>query len=359
MSRALLLLAALLLALGPAPGCRKSRQPAGSPPDKGAAAPDRGPRRPAPTRYEACARLEPPPAGKVKPITLGGVRLVPDGPVLRPAPDQPRSAGQHLVLGVLGALHRADAKNLARLRAVRDHLVGQGAQGIVVLGGLDPEYQGIRALLGALHGLVPLLALPGELESRSGFSGALENLGAGVVDFTLVRAVLHPAATLVGVPGYHLVHHLTARQQGCSYDGLDLAELAALARDLPRPRVLLAHGPPRMSGPHALDRAFGGINAGDPLLTRLLQDGGFSHGFFSHLHESAGRSLTSGAGPLAAGIGALLLNVGSADATPHQHLDGTTSRGTAALVTLSMGWATHRIIDLAKLGKPAEKRGIN
>ncbi len=324
---------------------------------------EQGAGRPAPKGYEACARVEMPPAGRIEAITMGGVRLVPEGPVLRPAGQESKKASKRLVLGVLGGTHHADAANLEQLARLRVRFHEAGVHAIVVLGGLDDSYQGIRDLLKILHGGVPLVALPGNLESRSGFSGAAQNLGSGVVDMTIVRAVVHPAGTLVGVPGYHLLHHLKAGEQGCSYDSHDLAEVAELAKKLPEPRVLLSHGPPRGQGIRALDRAFGGINAGDPDLTRLLREGGLRFSLSSHIHESAGRAQTLEGRPLSpeARSGSLLLNVGSADAVPHQDLAGQISRGTAAVVTLEAGMASYRIIELAgsPSGKPAEKNGNN
>ena len=341
-------------------GCPRAGPGASAGRDTGTAGQDSAPTRPAPVGFEACARVAPPPVDRVKPVTLAGVRLVLQGAVMRPAPHQ-RASSRRLVLGVLADTRFADEANVSRLRLLRDHLVSLGAHAIVVLGGLDATYEGTRALLGALHGRLPLLALPGDRASRSGFSGALENLGQGVVDFTLVRAVVHPAATLVGVPGYHLTHHLRAEVQGCSYDREDLAEVATLALTLPAPRILLSHGPPRAEGPGAVDRALGGINAGDPALTRLLGAGKFQFGLAAHLHEAGGHATTLAGAPVAPGDSAegLLLNVGSADRVPHENLRRGTSSGTAALITLDHGIATHRVIDLDDLGKPAEKNRNN
>ena len=291
--------------------------------------------------------MTPPPPGKLKEISLAGIRLIPDGSRLVPAPGQSVGAPR-LVLGVLADIHQADEDNLKQLGRIRALLEQAGAHAIVVLGGMDATYEGTRAALASLKGKLPLLALPGDRASRSGFSGAVENLGQGVVDLTLARAVVHPAATLISVPGYHLVHNLRAAEQGCSYDAEDLREVAALARQQGAPRVLLAHGPPRGKGPGAIDRAFGGINAGDPRLTRLLEQGDFAFGLFAHLHESGGRAARADTGeaiPLGTWASSMLVNVGSADATPHEDLAGFWSRGIALLVTFHQGRATYRVID--------------
>jgi len=318
--------------------------------------------RPLPTTHEACARLSLPPPGKLKEITLAGVRMVPDGFSLKPAPDQKLPAQPRLLLGVLADTRHADKANLEQLTLVRTNLEAAGAHAILVLGGLDSTYEGTREALLRLKGKLPVLALAGDRASRSGFSGAVENLGAGMVDLGLARAILHPAATLISVPGYHLIHELLAGSQGCSYDTHDLDEVASLAQTLPAPRVLLAHGPPRGSGPGAIDRAFGQINAGDPQLTRLLEEGAFSFGLFAHLHEAGGRGvrLKSGAPvkPKSA-TPSLLLNVGSADATPHEDLAGSWSRGTLALVEFLSGNATYRVIKLDGASNSSETKRNN
>ena len=222
MIRLVALLAATTVLAGGCPA--ENKRPAAK-----AGKPDAALQRLQPTTHEACARITLPPADKLKEITLAGIRLVPDGALLRPAPNQ-KMAAPRLILGVLADTHQADEANLAQLGRLRKQLEHAGAHAIVVLGGLDSTYEGTRAALAQLKGKLPVLALPGDRASRSGFSGAVENLGQGFVDLTLARAVIHPAATLISVPGYHLVHNLRAAEQGCSYSGEDLADVATLAR---------------------------------------------------------------------------------------------------------------------------------
>lgn len=300
-------------------------------------------------KYQHCARVDPGAAGKVKPITMAGVELSLVGPVLS-------GGGQHrpgrLVLGVLGDTREALPATLKKLGLLVGEFRRAKAAAVVLLGGIDKSYEGVRAVLARLReGGLPVLALPGDRASRAGFSGAVENLGGGVVDFTRVKAVVHPRATLVGLPGYFRAHHLLAGEQGCSYDAPDLRLLGALAARLPAPRVLLSHGPMRGSKPGDVDRAFGDINVGDPLITRLVVDGKFAVVLSAHVHESAGRARTLGGEPVAEGAWTptLQLNVGAADTTPHEDLAGGWSSGTAALVELEPARARFRMIKLKLL----------
>jgi hypothetical protein len=195
---------------------------------------------------------------------------------------------------------------------------------------------------------LPLLGLPGDRESRSGFQAAMDALEKDAVDLTRVRGIQFPGASVVGVPGYFLYHQLLAREQGCSYDEHDIVALTRLARGLPLPRLLLSHGPPRGRGAASVDRAFGDVNIGDPLLRRLMEQAEVRFGLFAHVHESAGHATTLDERPVRemTWSDSLLLNVGSADAVAHEDLAGRWSRGTAALVELRSGKARYRMIHL-------------
>ena len=338
--RKVILLVSVVLATA---SCKKPRPSSTDVPEKQSAKPKQL------VKFEHCARVDPAAAKKVKPITIAGVKLSLDGAVLRYS-GKPKTA--RLVLGVLGDTREALPATLRKLDLLVAEFKKRGAAAVVVLGGIDETYEGIRAVLAHLkNGGLPVLALPGDRESRSGFSGAVENLGQGVVDFTRVRAVVHPGAPLVGVPGYYRAHHLLAGEQGCSYDAADVARLQTLAAGLPGPRVLLSHGPPKGKGASGADRAFGDVNVGDPLLARLARRGRFAVVLAAHVHESAGRATTLDGRPVAAGVWSpsLVLNVGAADTTPHEDLRGVWSTGTAALVEVEQTRARFSMIELGSL----------
>jgi Icc-related predicted phosphoesterase len=308
-------------------------------------------------RYERCATLSP--DGKLKPVSIFGLKLVPrsGGAVLRA--ESPPPADRRLVLGVLGDTKEALPATLKHL----DRLVAwfrlMGVSAVVVLGGIDASFEGTREVLGRLQRFGPVLALPGDRESRSGFQAAAE-AHRRVVDLVRVRALSCPRVLgLIAVPGYHLPHHLHAREQGCSYGEEEIRALVPLARKLPAPRVLVAHTPPRGRGARAVDRAFGKVNIGDPKLSRLMREAEIPFGLFAHVHESAGHATTLSGEPVPERTWStsLLLNVGSADSVLHEDLEGNWSRGTAALFELEKGRARYRMVDIARLPKAgAEKK---
>lgn len=348
--RLVLVLAPLLLAACP------DREKTRPKPDAAVAVkPDTKAPAPGP-RYESCAGLT---AEKLPgSVAIFGLRLVPrDGDaVLRP--ESPAPAGRRLALGVLGDTKEALPKTLDQLDRLVAWFRVMGVSAVVVLGGIDTTFEGIRDILGRLQRLGPVLALPGDRESRSGFQAAAEAYPR-VVDLTRVRALSCPRLVgLIAVPGYHLPHHLHAREQGCSYDEVAIRALVPLARELPAPRVLVAHTPPRGQGARAVDRAFGKVNIGDPKLSRLMREAKIPFGLFAHVHESAGHATTLAGEPVPERTWSpsLLLNVGSADSVPHEDVEGRWSRGTAALFELEKGRARYRMVDLARLpGQPASQ----
>jgi hypothetical protein len=301
---------------------------------------------PAPTlRYEACTRG----GGPIKPLRWGSLQLVPRGEVLQPEGQPP--APVRLVLGVLGDTKEALPATLERIGRLAEGLKRAGATAVLVLGGLDEKFEGQRAVLEKLRGL-PVIGLPGDRESRSGWQAAMESTQPLGADLSRARGVALPGASLLGVPGYYLPHHLLAKEQGCSYSAEDLQALARVARDLPQPRLLLSHGPPRGEGKAAVDRAFGEANIGDPLLGNLLREAEIRFGLFAHVHESAGHATRRDGKPVPEGEWSdeLLLAVGSADSVPHEDLTGRWSGGTAALLEIAGTRARFKLLRLDEAG---------
>ena len=287
---------------------------------------------------------------RVRAPVVGGRRLVVEGAVLRA-----RGAKRRWVFGVMADPREASGPVLDAVARQAGILVHRGALALVLLGGIDPTFEGTRNILGVLDAVAPVFALPGDQVSRSGFRAAVENAGPNVVDMTLVRAVVLPGATLVAVPGYHLPLFTAAKDQSCGYDRADLDAVAELVDTLPGPRVLLAHGPPRGSGETAVDRAFGRINVGDPRLSRWMGAAGVTFGLFGHVAEAVGHATDMAGSPVAAGqlSPSLLLNVGSVDAIPHQRLDGSWVGSTAALVEIVGGKARYTLVtEPRRTGRP-------
>jgi len=312
-------------------------------------------------RYEHCTTRT---ANKpLSPVRLFGAELTPaTGSAVLRARSAP--AGHRMVLGVLGDTREALPATLEQLQRLAQQFRRASVSAVVVLGGIDTSFEGIKQVLAPLRAAGPVLALPGDRESRSGFCAAAETERA--TDLVRVRALDVGWIGLVAVPGYHLPHHLMAREQGCSYDDPDIRGLLDLVQQLPALRLLVAHGPPRGEGAQAVDRALGQVNIGDPLLRRLMQEAQIGFGLFAHVHESVGHATTVDGARVRpmTWSSSLLLNVGAADSVPHENLDGSWSRGNAAIVELTdrcgvcgsgapdstaCACARYRMLDLARL----------
>jgi hypothetical protein len=309
------------------------------------------PRQPERRGYARC--LAPPAAEQgEKELTIAGVRLTQRGERLVATDPRDRTPGQsdgtepRLALGIVADTRQATPSTLETLEGFDEAFEKAGVDATVVLGGIDPTFEGTRQVLGRLAARRPLLALPGDLCSREGFRAAMREMGPDGIDLTLVHVVELPYATLVAVPGFFLPHHLAAKAEGCGYDQSDLSRLEQLLSGTRSPRLLLAHTPPRGRGAAAVDRSFGALNIGDPQLTRLIERGTIQAGLFAHLYEAAGHATTADQEPLAAQTWSetLWLNVGSADSGPHEHLERGWVGPTAAIVELQRGKWRYRLI---------------
>ncbi|MBK6847961.1 MAG: hypothetical protein IPG96_10630 [Proteobacteria bacterium] len=301
-----------------------------------------------------CTRAAPPADGGSPPTVLGGVELVTrsagrlEARELRGGAGDGRGRGARLRLGVLSDTREALPQTLTNVARLVARFRAARVDAVVMLGGLDSSFVGAVRLLRALRGPWALLALAGDRSSAEGFQAALRHADPAAIDLTRTQIVAWPTLTLVGVPGYHLPHHNLAGPQGCGYDAADLTLLTARLRGTALPRLLLAHGPPRGQGPHAVDRASGEVNVGDPLLRRWIDEAQVRFGVFGHVHEAAGQATRLDGSPVAPGLwsDSLLLQVGSSEAVPHQQRTGDWSTGTAAVLELDGSRARYTMITL-------------
>ncbi len=276
-----------------------------------------------------------------EPRTFGGADFLLHGSRLERV--GPASTGP-LVIGVLGAIKDATAETrhnlVAAARAFRraqvDFVI---VNGDVVGEAAEPVATVLEALGEAFA--VPVFIHVGNSEWVSAFSAAMSDVATRfphLVNMNMVRHVEWGGVHVVSLPGYHDRKFL--RQGACHYDNDDVAALRAYVASL-RERggavVLTAHGPPRGAGPEALDVLHEGNNVGDEHISGLLRDG-IEFGVFSHILESGGRALADidatslVAVPMKRPTPKLYANVGAATSFAWGMLDGTTSRGLAAVL---------------------------
>lgn len=163
-----------------------------------------------------------------------------------------------------------------------------------------------------------------------------------------VRQIALDDGAIYTLPGYHdrrFVHTGGA----ATYDKDDLYDLRRMIRAGPGPKVLVAHGPPKMSGKRGIDRATGAGHVGDPAITDLIEGAEVKVGIFGHILEAGG---------LASDLKgkrrrkpkkwtkSLYVNAGSASPDPWGLLDGKTSYGMGMLVTVKGNKAKYQVLRL-------------
>lgn len=350
-----LLRLSILLTLAAASGCPPARDtPADQRADRGSVTPSDASRATAKPAFVPCATMNEPSGALTPTIRIQGAALTARGSRLvaeRLGRDGDTRRASPLRLGVLADTREALPATVEALVALRSAFIDAKVDAIIVLGGIEATFDGMRLLLTRLGTGVPLLAMPGDLASHEGFQAALRELGSRAVDLTSYRLVELPGATLAAVPGYYRRHHIAAGPQGCSYSPGDLQQLGkALAARGAIPRVVLSYGPPRGDGAHAVDRAYGDVNIGDRSLARLMRETGARFGLFSHVCESGGHATDLDGHPVAedSWSDSLLVNVGAADSVPCQRLDGSWWASSAVIFEVSARGARFRRVHSRK-----------
>ncbi|MFH1807890.1 MAG: metallophosphoesterase [Pseudomonadota bacterium] len=268
-----------------------------------------------------------------------------------PVPDR-------VVIGLLSAIKEVDDDTRANLQTALAQFRQRQVDVIVVNGDLaldQFDLEDVMRQLGA-SGL-PVFVLIGNSEGRGGFNRAFvaaEKDHPNLFNLNWQRHVDLGRVDLLSLPGYHDRVFMPQRS-GCQYKTSALEELAQLAGTLHqegRTPVLVGHGPPRSTGPAAIDLAHEAGHVGDPLLAQMLEDAGIHYGLFGHILEAGGRgcsNLTRGDAAKPGAVHSTLhVNVGSASATPWGMLDGRTSRGLAMVVSFEKKGARYEVLTLRR-----------
>ena len=261
-------------------------------------------------------------------------------------------AGQAVKIGIVGDASEALPATLANLERFAGVFRREKVAAIVFVGGLGSTEEEIAKILSALKPAdVPVFALPGESEPMTAMKGAIaraKKAGVEVVDLSEKRAIRGEGLAILSLPGYRDGYYVATG--GCRYRAPEVAALKDLAAwlasgDGEPPLLIVAHAPPRGSGPLALDWALGGANVGDPELAKILPSLKARVGAFGHVVEAGGRGW-DGQAPLAEGAWAeqLYVNAGAADAVPHELSKGGAAHGQAVLVEIADGKARFRVM---------------
>jgi hypothetical protein len=281
-------------------------------------------------------------------FTLGEMKLERAGAVLNITTSDP---DDEFRMGQITDVKDFTPENMANIKVALGWFAKEKVDAIAVTGDIGESAEGIEKVLTEVAKSGKLVfAIAGNRECRSHFSTALaavQKTHKNVINMNKVRVVNADDASIVSLPGYYNRSYIHC-PEGCSYNEADVKALATFAAKTTGPvRVLLSHGPPKMSGDKGLDRIHEEVNVGDPNLTEYLKtSGSFPFGCFGNIQEAGGYATDlSGENRIAQNAYAdkLYMNPGPIDAVRWSMLDGTESLGMAGLLHIKGKQAKHKI----------------
>ncbi|RMG19186.1 MAG: hypothetical protein D6729_05815 [Deltaproteobacteria bacterium] len=254
-----------------------------------------------------------------------------------------------LRFGVLVGIKEADPATLRSLDRFLRRFQHAGVDAVLVGGDTARgRFELERIFTQLAESGLPILAIPGNNESRTRFNGALLQVWRShpnVVNMSLVRRVDLDGVDIVSLPGYHL-RQFASESASCIHDAEDVKSLVPLAEGADDPVLLLTHGPPKQRGRRRLDFIPDAGNVGHALLTETIRRAGIRFGIHGHIVEAGATATTLDGSPVKQGRWSreLFLNPGIANSLPTVLNAGWTSYGTAAIVSVRRGKARWKLL---------------
>ena len=254
-----------------------------------------------------------------------------------------------IIVGVLGAIKDATDDTKANLQKAKGAFKKAKVNVILLNGDVaeTAEISDTARIITEVFGDfgAPVLVHSGNSEWTSGFTNAFaeaEKASPAFFNMNLIRDLDLGGVHFVSLPGWSVRQFV--KQGGCHYEASHVDEVRQVAqaiKDKGELVILTAHGPPRGPDPKSLDRTWDFGNVGDESLAQLLQDDVVRFGIFGHILEAGGRATDDATKhkplklPMKKATPRLFVNVGSASSIGLKMLDKKTSRGMAAIVTIT------------------------
>lgn len=269
-------------------------------------------------------------------------------------------------VGVVGPINEDSGENMLALKRYVKFFQDEKVDAIVVTGDIGDIAAGIARVLKELSAAkVPVMAYAGNQECRAEFTdglAAVQKEASNVINMNAVRVVEFPELTIVSLPGHHDANYMKCTT-GCRYFQSTIDEVVRVAKEAKNPVLLVAHGPPKGSGPQALDHAGAAGNVGDPAIATAIANGNIAFAFGSNIKEAGGRATSDPAGTTLVKESTeskkLYVNPGPADTFGWEMNDGTKSVGMAAVFKLKNGsaqWKSFRMKPLSAAEKAEAKK---
>ena len=243
-----------------------------------------------------------------------------------------------LRLGLLGAPKDALPATHKNLERFLEWFRAEGVHVIIVNGDIGYSEEDLEPTfeLLARSGLL-VIVHAGNADPVGEFNRAARKVSArspNLINGNFVRLVEIGSASLVLLPGYHDARYISSGA-GCQYYGTDVAGLARLVGEAAGTPIIVAHGPPRGEGAHAIDNAWDAGNVGDEQLTKFLAAHKVRFGLFGHILEAGARGVDPRTGVALTTdtwSDAAWLNAGSSTSLAVDLHHGTEHKGMAGVV---------------------------
>lgn len=245
---------------------------------------------------------------------------------------------QILRIGIISAIKDDRDATQTAVRELIEWLQREKMDVLVANGDLASNEFEMETVFKLLAGSgVLVVASAGNTESCGSFNNIAEKTFAAHENFVngnWVRRLELDDGTLLTLPGYY--DKRFAHTGGAAkYKEADVETLSEIAEGAPGIKILVSHGPPKMTGRHGIDIITDGTHVGDQAMAELIDDLGIRFGLFGHILESGGRG-TDAAGKKRQTQGkwakSLFVNAGTANPDPWPMLDGSTGYGMGMFV---------------------------
>ncbi len=282
---------------------------------------------------------------KNKTLTLGGKKYTHSGHRLE---IKSYDADKKIKIGVVGAIKDASEGTRKNFAEAIKWFKAEGVEWIIANGDLALEefdLEDVADMLGETG--MPTIVILGNAESRGSWARTFKDRAEkypNLVNGVWVRQIIADDVEFWTLPGYHnkaFVH----QGAGCLYKPEDVKDTRKkLTPKGDAPVVLIAHGPPKGKGKHALDYISDKKNVGDPSINKMMKKANISFGLFGHILEAGGRGTGKDfSSPVKAGKSAkaLHINAGSISGDPWGLNNGKTSFGMAMIFSMDNGKASY------------------
>ena len=243
-----------------------------------------------------------------------------------------------LTFGVLSDIH-GSVDNLESMLAKMNDV-----DALIIAGDLSDQGEKLQDVLKKIAETgKKTYVIPGNHETREGYEQALKKVNAtNIIDMSKQRTVEFDEFILVSNPYGDDFTYGEESYRGSEYEYNELERLLQQDKEV----VLISHQPPKSKGKNCIDVVYSGENVGSEKLDQIIRAEEVKIVISGHIHEAGGRACTE-EGEIVKDdefVEEMRLNPGAV--TEWKYLDGETSKGKAAILTIKGHQAKYQIVSI-------------